>query len=539
MARRSSLWTEIARDRELRRRQNERAERVQRQVARQLGADAERARRAEKRDVRAREKEQAEAERRAGLVDAQEQNARLDARVEELAAVLLTCVGAGPVRPEEVITVDVPRFDPGTDGKASKAPLRPVLEDGGFLGRSRRRREHELAMKRFEREIAEYEKRERGRLARLEARKEAHGRRVEELRTAAAAHADRLRTGLRGGAETVVEEFAEQILRVPRLPGGIELDAKAAYRRDPSELVVDIQLPDISVVPAEKLVKYVHLHRSFTVKERSRGELTSIYRSLLAALPLGIVHLLFSTLDVDVLDSVTVNGVLHTVDRATGRPAARYLVSVTTSRSTFNGLVLASPDLDPALCMRELGAKMSPNPLDYEEVPPFLTFELAKYRLGASIEVAAGLDGRTNLSLMDPFDFEQLIRELLLEMTGADARVTRRSKDDGIDGVLFDCTAVLGGEFIVQAKRYRNVVPANDVRALAGVMHDKRANHAIFVTTAWFSDDGRRFALDNRVRLVEGPELKHLLRMHLGLDVLIPPTRRRRRGSATDVGPAA
>jgi restriction system protein len=59
-------------------------------------------------------------------------------------------------------------------------------------------------------------------------------------------------------------------------------------------------------------------------------------------------------------------------------------------------------------------------------------------------------------------------------MTGVDARVTRRSRDDRIDGVLFDCDAVLGGEVVVQAKRYRNVVPANDIRALAGVMHDKR-----------------------------------------------------------------
>jgi restriction system protein len=89
----------------------------------------------------------------------------------------------------------------------------------------------------------------------------------------------------------------------------------------------------------------------------------------------------------------------------------------------------------------------------------------------------------------------------------------------------------------VQAKRYRNVVPANDIRALAGVMHDKRANHAIFVTTAWFSDDGRRFALDNRVRLIEGPELKHLLRMHLDLDVLVSSTRRRRRQAQADEGP--
>jgi restriction system protein len=113
-------------------------------------------------------------------------------------------------------------------------------------------------------------------------------------------------------------------------------------------------------------------------------------------------------------------------------------------------------------------------------------------------------------------------------MSGQDARVTRRSRDDGIDGVVFDCSATLGGEFIVQAKRYRNVVPANDVRALAGVMHDKRANHALFVTSSWFSDDGRRFARDNRVRLIEGPELRHLLREHLDLDVLIPSSRRRR-----------
>jgi restriction system protein len=176
-----------------------------------------------------------------------------------------------------------------------------------------------------------------------------------------------------------------------------------------------------------------------------------------------------------------------------------------------------------------LDAKLSPHPLDYEEVPPFLTFDIAKYRLGPSVEVAAGLDSRTDISTMEWGAFEQLVRQLLHKMTGVDTRVTRRSRDDGIDGVILDGDAVHGGEFIVQAKRYRKVVPANDVRALAGVMHDKRASHSIFVTTAWFSDDGRRFAINNRVRLIEGPELKHLLRFHLGLDVLVSSTRRPRR----------
>lgn len=112
-------------------------------------------------------------------------------------------------------------------------------------------------------------------------------------------------------------------------------------------------------------------------------------------------------------------------------------------------------------------------------------------------------------------------------MNGGDARVTRRSRDDGIDGVLFDCNAVIGGEYIVQAKRYKKVVPANDVRALAGVLHDKRANHAVFVTPSWFSDDGRRFAADNRVRLIEGPELKQLLHQYLKLQVIITLARQR------------
>ena len=64
--------------------------------------------------------------------------------------------------------------------------------------------------------------------------------------------------------------------------------------------------------------------------------------------------------------------------------------------------------------------------------------------------------------------------------------------------------------------------PANDVRALAGVMHDKRANHAVFVTPSWFSDDGRRFAADNRIRLIEGSELEQLLHEYLNLEVLVP-----------------
>jgi restriction system protein len=507
---------------------------MQRQIARELEVEARQTQHAQVRNERARKKEIDDAERRAGLGEADQQNARLAARITELDETLHSCVAAGPVTVDDIIRVEVPTFDPGELGNARPAPRQPKLEDGGLFSVARRRRELAVAMDRYKHDLAEYERRERSRVAELDSLRRAYDERMASLLATAAKRGERFRAGLRDGVDPVIEEYAECIVSALAVPDGVDLQPRVAYRPEPRELVVEVQLPDVSVIPDEKTVSYIHARRIFKVKNRSRTEMADVYRRLLAQLPLCVLQTLFTGLDRAVLDSATVNGVLPTVDPATGQPTTRYLVSVTSSRSTFETLVLDA--LDPVACLRHLGAKLSPNPLDYESVPPFLSFDLAKYRLGDSVDVASGLDGRANLLNLDPFDFEQLIRQLLAAMIGGDARVTRRARDDGIDGVLFDCDAVMGGEVVVQAKRYRNVVPANDVRALAGVMHDKRANHAIFVTSSWFSDDGRRFALDNRVRLIEGPELKHLLKKHLEVDVLIPSApRRSNRGSCRSV----
>ena len=73
VARRSSVWTEIQRDRALRQRQSHRAERVHLKVERELKADAARSRTAEDRQAKALEKERIEAEHQAALAAAAEQ----------------------------------------------------------------------------------------------------------------------------------------------------------------------------------------------------------------------------------------------------------------------------------------------------------------------------------------------------------------------------------------------------------------------------------------------------------------------------------
>jgi restriction system protein len=382
-------------------------------------------------------------------------------------------------------------------------------------------------MERYERDRASYDTAESGRRSRVAAASAEHDRREAERRSSARQRAATLSSGVSRGEPGPIEEFIRLVIEALPMPRTISLQPSVVYRTDPREVVIDLRLPDDDVVPVEKSVKYVQARNEDTIKELPKTARESIYRAVLAQLPLAAGDAVFRALEPELVQSVSINGKLTYVDPATGNPKDDFLVSLTTSRHEFARLNLNAAELDPVLCVRELGARLSPHPLARESVPPFLTFDEAKYKLGSSVDVAGDLDGRANLATMPWPDFEQLVRQLLLAMQGSDTRVTRGSRDDGIDGVIFDCDAALGGEYIVQAKRYKNVVPASDVRALAGTMHDKRANHALFVTTAWFSPDGRRFAKDNRVRLIEGPELRHLLLEHLELDVLIPPQRGR------------
>ncbi len=65
-------------------------------------------------------------------------------------------------------------------------------------------------------------------------------------------------------------------------------------------------------------------------------------------------------------------------------------------------------------------------------------------------------------------------------------------------------------------------MPTESVRALAGVVEEKRATAGILVTTSWVGPESKTFAArNNRLRIIEGGELKHLLAEYLDIDVRI------------------
>jgi restriction system protein len=180
---------------------------------------------------------------------------------------------------------------------------------------------------------------------------------------------------------------------------------------------------------------------------------------------------------------------------------------------------------------------VSPNPFDMESVEPFITFDLRRFRFADDLDTIADLDSRRNLLKLTPTEFETLVKKLFVAM-GAEAWQTIPSKDGGVDAVATSRHLFFGGVCLIQAKRWTGLVGLEAVHALTGVMTDHNATTGVLVTTSWFSRNSEQFAQRNRITLINGAEVKHLIKEHLGLDVIpgTTPPRRLRASDNTQTG---
>jgi restriction system protein len=324
-----------------------------------------------------------------------------------------------------------------------------------------------------------------------------------------------------GGSEGLTSHVEETLSGID-YPAGLHGGCRAAFAPEARELVLEVELPGQTVVPAVTQYRYKASAPPTVIPQpRKEAECKAMYRDLVARLTLRAIAEAFAVTPPSLVDMVAFNGHVNAKDRATGKAIRPCLVSLRASRDTFEDLVLDEPELDPVQSLHFLNAIVYQHPYDLEPVRPVVTFDLAKYKLAPERDVVAGLDSRPDLVALDPIEFEHLIRRLF-EKIGLKSWVTQASRDDGVDAVAVNEEPLIGGLCIIQAKRSKNAVPAEAVRALAGVMHDKAAAKGIVVTTAWFGKASWDFAhRTGRMELIDGRHLKALLLEHLGIDALI------------------
>jgi len=93
-------------------------------------------------------------------------------------------------------------------------------------------------------------------------------------------------------------------------------------------------------------------------------------------------------------------------------------------------------------------------------------------------------------------------------------KVTRVSRDGGVDAVVFDPDPIRGGKIVIQAKRYTNTVGVSAVRDLYGTLLNEGATKGILVTTSNYGPDAYEFAKGKPITLLDGGHLLHLLAKH-------------------------
>lgn len=117
-----------------------------------------------------------------------------------------------------------------------------------------------------------------------------------------------------------------------------------------------------------------------------------------------------------------------------------------------------------------------------------------------------------------PEFFEKLVVDLLVKMgyggnrEEASASLTRRSGDEGIDGIINEDRLGLDTIYI-QAKKWEGSVSRPEIQKFAGALQGKRSKKGVFITTSDFTKEARDYAsiIDSKIILINGKELSELM----------------------------
>ncbi|WP_192809224.1 restriction endonuclease [Actinomadura montaniterrae] len=456
-------------------------------------------------------------------------NERLAQRLDELDSILVSGLRLNTRFDLERLKEkpDLKPFDPGPAGRPEPPPRPeafippPPTGLSKLFGGARYEEQARQGQANYHRACTEHAQREQARQAALGRLQQEHAQRTRESEERARrqhADVDAFKRELAGGRPDAVVAYFDLVLNTVSYPDGFPSKWRLAYVPESAQLVVEYDLPTIDVVPTVKTYRYVKTSDSVTETKRAAAQVKAQYTSVVSQVALRVVRDLLKADAAGHVAAIVFNGMVDTIDAATGRPVRPCLLTLRTTKEAFSELDLAQ--VDPAACLKHLGAGVSRNTAELAPVRPVLEFSMVDPRFVEETDVLGDLDDRPNLLDMTPTEFEGLIQNLFTRM-GLETRQTRPSRDGGVDCVAYDPRPIMGGKVVIQAKRYRNTVGVSAVRDLYGTLQNEGASKGILVTTSGYGQASFDFAKNKPIELLDGANLLYLLKEHAGVEARI------------------
>lgn len=308
--------------------------------------------------------------------------------------------------------------------------------------------------------------------------------------------------------------FVDNLLTRLEFPIEFVREVESEYLSDTKILVIDFSFPTMEDLPKLKKVTYIKSREELSETYFSEAQITKKYDDIVYKIVLLVLNEIFKNSN-GKIDSVVLNGKVHTTDLTTGKEIEPFILSVKVDNEDFKELKLGT--LDPKAWFKSAKGIAAAKISTVVPVTPILKLNKDDSRFIDSKNILYNIDEELNLAEMDWQDFENLIREIFeqeFNINGGEVKITQASRDGGVDAIAFDPDPIRGGKIVIQAKRYNNVVGVAAVRDLYGTVMNEGANKGILVSTSNYGSDAYNFVKDKPLTLLNGANLLYLLEKH-------------------------
>jgi len=320
-----------------------------------------------------------------------------------------------------------------------------------------------------------------------------------------------------------VARYLELVLQRSPCPTSLNLGWGVQYGPNEELAVIEVELPHPDKIP--QVIEYTFspkagalvntVNDSLATKTMKTREFEEFYNTVLYQIALRAIHEVLNADYINAVRTVAFNGYVSGFDPKTGSPFHNCVLSLQAERFNFATIDLAH--IDPKECFRYLKGVNAGSLVQLAPVKPLLVFDQKDKRIIHAEEIIGTVEDNQNLATMDWQAFEILVRDLFEKEFGSQGcrvEVTRQSRDEGVDAIAYDEDPIRGGKFVIQAKRYNNLVPVSAVRDLYGTVMNEGAVKGILVTTSYYGPEARDFVKDKPLTLIAGPELISLFNKH-------------------------
>jgi len=250
-------------------------------------------------------------------------------------------------------------------------------------------------------------------------------------------------------------------------PEFITINHDVEYLAERRTILLEVDLPKPEDISCTLEYKYVASRNEIVKKDIKKKEFEDLYDSVISQITLRTINEVYKSIYTDAIDFVIFNGFVESVDKSTGKEIRNCIISVQAEKSYFLSLNLYM--VSPREGIKGMKGLVASEFINLAPVRPILHLNRQDRRIIESNEVIDSIDPNNNLAEMDWQKFEVLIRDLFQKEfsgDGVQVKVTQGSRDHGVDGIIFDPDPIKGGKYVIQAKRYNNLVSVSAVRDL-------------------------------------------------------------------------